>query len=91
MGFYEFVIVIGTIIFTSFLWTFLSYTTDTISDKFAAATPEDLPNNMTSKVKQQYSLASNTYYFVLLFISIIGFLWVVKRTQRENGVRWYGS
>ena len=86
MAYWEFAIVVGTILVFSFIWTIHTYAVNLFADKFKTITPENLPENMTSKVKQSFDAGFETIYFFLLFSTLVLFAWVIKRTQKETKV-----
>lgn len=92
MGFYQFVIGIGTIIFIAMLWTSFAFVIETATDILINITPATIGNhtvNVTA-VNQEYELGRSTMYFFMFFITFVILIWMYKSTVEEQAQYPYG-
>jgi len=87
-GFFHFATGIGTIIIISLFWIFLMHAVELSRTTFTTVTPSSFAGYTvdTTDITTQYDLAYNSYYFSLLFISIIIFIWIVRSSISEQAV-----
>ena len=92
MGFYHFVIGIGTIIFIGMLWTAFAFVIETATDIFIDITPATIGNYTVnvSAVTREYEYGRSTMYFFMFFITFVILIWIYKSTVEEQAQYPYG-
>jgi hypothetical protein len=88
MGFYHFIVGIGTLIVLAMVWALLLHAVDVAQDTFVSTTPATFGNHSvdTADVVQQYSFAHDAFYYSYFFFTIIIIMWIVKSVINEQAV-----
>lgn len=86
MGFYHYVVALGTILFIAFIWVGLNYAYSTTTDKLADSVPNTSYNYSVNQtdIRQQYDVAEAYAYYSFFFIVFLILAWVIKVTVQEQ-------
>jgi len=89
---YQLVLVIGTIAFLAILWTILTHTDSMMITVLKNATPSSMAGHTVNRtaIYAEYDLVGNIMYFSLFFVSIIMFVYVVKKAVEVQALRGGG-
>lgn len=74
---YEFVLFIGVFIFLLFIWMFGYYAFGEVADSFIDISTDSTLDSHISTIK-------TTVYWSFFFITLLGFIWVIKSSLKKN-------
>ncbi len=88
MGMYDLVIGVVIILVIGIVWTILGYELNTTADVMKQIIPATINNetvNVTA-VTDEIEVAQNVYYVWYFIIAVLVFVWVIKKSSREQNV-----
>lgn len=88
MGMYDLVIGVAIILIIGIVWVILGHGLNTVADVMSGIIPASINNesvNVTA-VTDEIELAVNVYYVWFFIITVLVFVWVIKKSSREQNV-----
>lgn len=86
MGMYDLAIGVGIILVIGLVWTILGHGLNTTADVMSGIIPVSINNESVNVtvVTDEIELVQNVYYIWYLIITILVFVWVIKKSSREQ-------
>lgn len=86
MGMYDLAIGVGIILVIGLVWTILGHGLNTTADVMSGIIPVSINNESVNVtvVTDEIELVQNVYYIWYLIIAILVFVWVIKKSSREQ-------